>query len=413
VPVLEVAEGVAATAAAAGAPTPVAAPPREAAVALAVEPSLPALAAEVAARAVAKTLLAPDEEDAPAVVPDPARPAPATEAAFAPVAEAPRAAPVRAAPTLATVARLETAPVAKPTAAAEPSRPAPIEEEEPAPVSRGPAAAEEEVPVPVRAPTRAAPVALSVPRGLALVEEAAPVEEVDALAKSAFAVPAAPVPPTAPARPTAPSALVPSTRAGPPGSEAPNSTSGSSSSPDADADSVGMSAVSGRASGTEEFEGAAMDGGAGTSPPRSSKAPCDSKSSSESITLFSFEAADDAEFDGGGAVEEVRPDGVPIPPNPIGSSTGRSAKGSKVGREAASIVFEPESRRSILNVSCNAEPGRPRRWLTDRQDRPHVVTYITLCRSFLTSPALQKSDGQSSIFPSDQVQSGQSPPPLR
>jgi hypothetical protein len=104
------------------------------------------------------------------------------------------------------------------------------------------------------------------------------------------------------------------------------------------------------------------------------------------------------------AVEEVRPDGDPLPTNSIGSSTGRSAKDSKAGREALSIVFEPESRRSILNLSCNAAAGLPRRWLTERQGHPYVVTRVTLNAPTMTIPGLQKSDAQSSILPLDQIQ---------
>jgi len=145
-------------------------------------------------------------------------------------------------------------------------------------------------------------------------------------------------------------ALLPSTRAELPGCAAANSTCGSSSSPAAI--TVGTRAESGRASGTAD-PGAA--GGPEDSGPESSSAPCASKSSSDSIWSFDVGAGVDAEDDG-----------APFPENPIGSSTGRSAKGSKAGREAASIVFEPESRRSILNVSCNAAAELPRRWLTEQ-----------------------------------------------
>ena len=116
----------------------------------------------------------------------------------------------------------------------------------------------------------------------------------------------------------------------------------------------------------------------------------------------------DTEVDGGAAADELRAVGDALAANPTGSSTGRSAKGSKAGREAASIVFEPESRRSFLNVSCNAAAELPRRWLTDRQGRPDFVTHLTLCRMTLTTFALQKSDEQSSILPPVQVQSGES-----
>jgi hypothetical protein len=117
-----------------------------------------------------------------------------------------------------------------------------------------------------------------------------------------------------------PAPFVPSIRAGPPASETPNNTSGSSSSPAVDAVSVGIRAVSGRASGT----GVATVGLAD----RSSKAPCESKSSPESNEPESNEEC------------FAEPDETV---DPMGSSTGRSARGSSLEREAASIVFEPES----------------------------------------------------------------------
>ena len=107
----------------------------------------------------------------------------------------------------------------------------------------------------------------------------------------------------------------------------------------------------------------------------------------------------DTEVDGGAAGEEVRAVGDALAANPTGSSTGRSAKGSKAGREAASIVFEPHPRRSILAVSCNAAAELPRRWLTNRQGHGYVVTRVTLCRPPMTIFGLQKSDAQPSIFP--------------
>ena len=136
------------------------------------------------------------------------------------------------------------------------------------------------------------------------------------------------------ARDRVPVPLVPSTRAGPPGSATPSRISGSSRSPDFEAgsndadDSVGTNEVSGRPSSPGATATAEA---AGTSAPRSSNAPCDSKSSSASAKE-PFEAA---AGDGEEGVEEERPVGSPIP---IGSSTGRSAKGSNSEREAASIV---------------------------------------------------------------------------
>jgi hypothetical protein len=148
-----------------------------------------------------------------------------------------------------------------------------------------------------------------------------------------------------------PAPFVPSIRAGPPASETPNNTSGSSSSPAVDAVSVGIRAVSGRASVT----GAATVGLAD----RSSNAPCESKSSPGSNEPESDEPESDDE-------RIVEPDKTV---DPMGCSTGRSARGSSLGREAASIVFEPESGQTILDVSCNAIAEVPRRWLTDRDDR--------------------------------------------
>jgi len=103
----------------------------------------------------------------------------------------------------------------------------------------------------------------------------------------------------------------------------------------------------------------AADGPGGASGPRSSNAPCESKSSSESIGLFDVGAAGDAEVDGGVAVEEVRPEGrAHFHPNPKGSSTGRSAKGSKAGREAAFHSFragiEAVNPQPILQCLCRA-----------------------------------------------------------
>jgi hypothetical protein len=129
-----------------------------------------------------------------------------------------------------------------------------------------------------------------------------------------------------PSRANVPNPLVPSNRAGAPGSEAPNNTSGSNSSPElTPADpSVGIKAVSGRASEAV--------GGTSASTPRSKRAPCESRSSSGSERTGALLAATAAGA-GVGA-------GIAIP---IGSSTGRSARGSKFGRETASIIFEPES----------------------------------------------------------------------
>lgn len=149
-------------------------------------------------------------------------------------------------------------------------------------------------------------------------------------------------------RPSVPAPFVPSIRVGPPTSETPNNTSGSSSSPAAEASSGGIREVSGSPSG----DGASTVGPAD----RSSKSPCESKSSPESKEgLFGdIDAGADEGIDG---------------TDPMGSSTGRSAKGSSLGREAASIVFEPESGRSIQELSCNALADLPRRWLTDQDDR--------------------------------------------
>jgi hypothetical protein len=159
-------------------------------------------------------------------------------------------------------------------------------------------------------------------------------------------LPASPVAePLADAVPRAePAPFVPSLRAGMPGSEAPNSTSGSINSPGAI--SVGTCAVSGRASRTAGTGAVALDDSADVSGVRSSNAPWASKSSSESPSAFEGEGGGDEGFGAGAAVVEAGralPACDPVPPDPKGSSTGRSAKGSKAGREAASIIFEPQS----------------------------------------------------------------------
>ena len=166
-----------------------------------------------------------------------------------------------------------------------------------------------------------------------------------------------------------------SVRRGTGGSEAPNSTSGSSSSAD-DNNSVGINPESEGAPGTADVlapgEVVELDDAGGASGPMSRSTPCASKSSSDSIGAVGG-------VDAGPAVAEGRapPTCDAVPFNPKGSSTGRSAKGSKAGREAASIVFEPDSVRSILKVSCSAAGEVPRRWLTDRRASPGFVTPVT------------------------------------
>jgi hypothetical protein len=143
--------------------------------------------------------------------------------------------------------------------------------------------------------------------------------------------------------PRAPTALVLSGRAGAFGSEAPSSTSGSSNSADAN-NNVGISPESAGGPGSDVLavgEVVEPDEAGGASGPMSSSTPCASKSSSESIGPIDGVVAGDA---GVAADEEERaPACGAVPFNPSGSSTGRSAKGSKAGREAASIVFEPDS----------------------------------------------------------------------
>jgi hypothetical protein len=144
--------------------------------------------------------------------------------------------------------------------------------------------------------------------------------------------------------PRAPTALVLSGRAGAFGSQAPSSTSGSSNSADAN-NSVGISPESAGAPGSDVLavgEVVEPDEAGGTSGPMSSSTPCASKSSSESMGPFDGAVGGDA---GIAADEEERapPTCGAVPFNTKGSSTGRSAKGSKAGREAASIVFEPDS----------------------------------------------------------------------
>jgi len=139
-----------------------------------------------------------------------------------------------------------------------------------------------------------------------------------------------------------------------------------------------------------------LDEAGGTSGLVSSSKPCASKSSSEFIGPFDVAVGGG---DAGLAAEEGRasPTCEAVPVNPNGSSTGRSAKGSKAGREAASIVFEPASGRSFLNVSCSAAAEAPRRWLTDRRASPGFVTPVTFRGPIMTVPALQNSDERSRI----------------
>jgi hypothetical protein len=192
---------------------------------------------------------------------------------------------------------------------------------------------------------------------------------------------------TAPLEPPAP--LVLSARADAMGSEALSSTSGSSNSPGANI-SVGISPESAGAGGTDVLAVGQVvkpDEASGASGLMSSSTPCASKSSSESIGPFDGAVAGDA---GVAADEEERapPTCGAVPLNPSGSSTGRSAKGSKADREAASIVFEPDSGRSILNVSCSLAAEVPRRWLTNRPASVGFVTPVTFHGPIFTVPAL-------------------------
>jgi hypothetical protein len=182
---------------------------------------------------------------------------------------------------------------------------------------------------------------------LDLVMSAGATEELAPPTPATPGAPGDPVPRVgmAPLEPSAP--LVPSVRVGAFGSEAPSSTSGSTNSTEANS-SVGISPESGLASRTggalEAGELAALEVAASVSGSKSSSTPYASRSSSESIAPFDGAVGGDT-LVGAGAAEEEGPappafDAVPF--NPKGSSTGRSAKGSKAGREAASIVFEPE-----------------------------------------------------------------------
>jgi hypothetical protein len=128
------------------------------------------------------------------------------------------------------------------------------------------------------------------------------------------------------------------------GSGIPRSISGSSSSSE-DNNRVGINPESEGEPGTDVLgpdEVVKPEEAVGTSVLMSSSTPCASRSSSEFIGPFDVAVGGaDAEL----AAEEGRapPTCETVPFNPKGSSTGRSAKGSKAGREAASIVFEPES----------------------------------------------------------------------
>jgi hypothetical protein len=147
---------------------------------------------------------------------------------------------------------------------------------------------------------------------------------------------------------TATPPFVPSNRTGEFGSEAPSSTSGSTSS--ADANSVGISPESEGAPGASGVEGCEVEADEPDAPaasgPKSSRSPYASKSSSESIRPLDGAVGGDTLVEAGVPPDEdgrAFPTWDAVPFNPKGSSTGRSAKGSKAGREAASIVFEPES----------------------------------------------------------------------
>jgi hypothetical protein len=126
-------------------------------------------------------------------------------------------------------------------------------------------------------------------------------------------------------------------------SEAPSSISGSINSAD-DNNNVGISPESEGAFGIDVLEGGGgeLGGEAGeASVCESSSTPYASKSSSGFVRpVDGVAGGDPAAVDAGGRASPIS-DAVPF--NPKGSSTGRSAKGSRAGREAASIVFEPES----------------------------------------------------------------------
>jgi hypothetical protein len=150
--------------------------------------------------------------------------------------------------------------------------------------------------------------------------------------------------------------LVPSVRAGPPGSDTPSRISGSSNPPGTSSGGVDSAVDPTAAPGATPVIDPAETVGptlrtAGSTP---SSAPWASKSSSDSIrppldARDVFEAGAlaaaevpaevDAEVDTG----PVPLGGDPFPPISNGSSTGRSKRGSRAGREAASIMFEPKS----------------------------------------------------------------------
>jgi hypothetical protein len=125
-------------------------------------------------------------------------------------------------------------------------------------------------------------------------------------------------------------------------SGAPSSTSGSSNSAD-DNNNVGISPESEGAPGIDVLGavgGVEVGGEAGEgSVPEPSSTPYASKSSS-GLVGPSDGVVEAGAVDGGGRAPPTC-DAVPF--NPKGSSTGRSARGSRAGREAASIVFEPAS----------------------------------------------------------------------
>ena len=140
------------------------------------------------------------------------------------------------------------------------------------------------------------------------------------------------------------------------GSKVSKSTSGSTNS--SDPVSVGTIAESGRASealGPEVGAGTVAGDVTDASALKSINAPCASKSSSVSIRPFDDAVGDDV--GAAGVDDEGRAPAAwePAPATVSGSSTGRSAKGSKVGRDAASIiVFGPK--RGELSSTYPAMP---------------------------------------------------------
>jgi hypothetical protein len=120
-----------------------------------------------------------------------------------------------------------------------------------------------------------------------------------------------------------------------PSLDAPKRISGSTSSAE-ELDKVGIEARSGALAGETPVESVSV-----APESKSINAPCASNSSSESPDRGSLTCFGD------GAIERAMPCCESVPAVPKASSTGRSARGSRRGRDAASIIFRAGLGRPI------------------------------------------------------------------